>query len=624
MNVSFILKARNLAQLEQSVSSGWRGPYLTTAQFAAQYGQTPQVVSALQAYLRSFGISSTAYTDDLDVAAVGTAGQFDRALAILLENYTLPASKGSAAQHIYASKGDPQLPTSLSADILSVLGLTNYAPSASQAVKANGTRTALQPSTNGAVPAGELTPQDFVNHYGLAPVESTGAVGQGQTIGILTLASLDPTVPTTFWNLLGLRTLPNRITLKNLDGGAGTVSLDNGSDETTLDVEQSGAIAPQSKIIVYQAPNTDNGIADAFYAAASDNMAGSVSLSWGESETYAQLGEVNGTDSPTFLEAFDEADLEFAAQGQSSFASAGDYGAYEATMDADTTNLSELAPADGPYITAAGGTTLAGTQTYSVPNASGDPTGVTQSVTIPKEIGWSWDYQWPLYAAFGYGSEAAAATDPSWDLFGGTGGGYSTVEPEPSYQQGVSGVSQFSHIDFFTPTDVTDAQGIPLPTSFAFNPTPAVRTSQSNGGRATPDLSTDADPQTGYALYDPQFVATLGSSFVEYGGTSFVAPQLNGTTAVLASSLGHRLGFWNPVIYAAAQSGHSPFTTLSENQVYGSTYFSQTNANGSTSPLSGEFSSNNLYYTGTPGTIYNPSTGLGYPNFAALRAFFAH
>ena len=38
------------------------------------------------------------------------------------------------------------------------------------------------------------------------------------------------------------------------------------------------------------------------------------------------------------------------------------------------------------------------------------------------------------------------------------------------------------------------------------------------------------------------------------GGTSFVAPQLNGSTAVIDSVLGHRVGFWNPSIYAAART----------------------------------------------------------------------
>lgn len=624
MDVSFVLKARNLAQLEQRVSAGWQGPYLTTAQFAAQYGQTTQVVAQLQSYLRGFGISTSAYPDNLDVTAVGTAGQFDRALAILLANYTVPSRNGTRVQHVFATRSDPALPTSIGSDILSVLGLTSYKPFADEAVKAVGNRTNLSPSSSSAIPAGQLTPEDFVSHYGLSSVEASGATGQGQTIGILTLATLDPTVPTTFWNLLGVHSPANRITLDNVDGGSGAVSLDNGSDETTLDVEQSGAIAPQSKMVVYQAPNTDNGFADDFFDAASQNIAGSVSVSWGESDTYALLSEVNGIQSPTFAQSFDEADLELAAQGQSTFAASGDYGAYMATWDAGTTNLSSIVPADGAYITAAGGTTLPGTQTYAIPDASGAPSGVTQSVTIPKEIGWSWDYLWPLWATAGYTSEAQAATDPTFAEMGGGGGGYSIFDPEPSYQQGVSGVSTYSDIDNVTPIDVTNAQGLPLPTAFAFNPAPTIATGHSNGGRATPDLSYDADPDTGYSLYDPQFQATYGTDFVLYGGTSFVAPQLNAATAVLESSLGHRLGFWNPVIYTAAQSSHTPFTSLSENQVYGSSYFSQTNANGTTSPLPGSFSSSDTYYTGTPGTVYNPSTGLGYANFGALRAFFAH
>ena len=47
-----------------------------------------------------------------------------------------------------------------------------------------------------------------------------------------------------------------------------------------------------------------------------------------------------------------------------------------------------------------------------------------------------------------------------------------------------------------------------------------------------------------------------------WGGTSFVAPQLNGSTAVIDSALGHRVGFWNPRIYAAAQPPARPFTQL--------------------------------------------------------------
>ena len=243
---------------------------------------------------------------------------------------------------------------------------------------------------------------------------------------------------------------------------------------------------------------------------------------------------------------------------------------------------------------------------------------MTQSVTIPHEIGWSWDYFWPLWATLGYTSAAQAATDPTFAQMGGGGGGYSIFEPEPSYQQGVSGVSTYSDINYLIPTDVTSAQGLPLPTAFSFNPTPTLTTGHSNGGRATPDLSYNADPVTGYSLYDPQFQATEGTSFILYGGTSSSRPNST-PPAVLESSLGHRLGFWNPVIYAAAQSSHSPFTGLSENQIYGSSYFSQTNGTGLSRRCRGPSRATTTTTRAHPGRCTTPRPGSGTPTSRPAR-----
>jgi hypothetical protein len=44
VDLSFVLKARNLGFLQSRVQAGWNGPYLTTQQFAAQYGQSPSVI----------------------------------------------------------------------------------------------------------------------------------------------------------------------------------------------------------------------------------------------------------------------------------------------------------------------------------------------------------------------------------------------------------------------------------------------------------------------------------------------------------------------------------------------------------------------------------------------------
>jgi hypothetical protein len=118
-------------------------------------------------------------------------------------------------------------------------------------------------------------------------------------------------------------------------------------------------------------------------------------------------------------------------------------------------------------------------------------------------------------------------------------------------------------------------------------------------GRATPDVSADADPFTGCEIYDPMFngAALEGG----WGGTSFVAPQLNGAAAVIDQYVGHRLGLWNPSIYRFAGQPGSPFTPLG--------------ASGT--------SNDNLYYTGTRGQTYNVGSGLGTPDLSRLAADFA-
>jgi len=66
--------------------------------------------------------------------------------------------------------------------------------------------------------------------------------------------------------------------------------------------------------------------------------------------------------------------------------------------------------------------------------------------------------------------------------------------------------------------------------------------------------------------------------------------------------LGQRVGLWNPAVYRFATQRNSPFTPLN----------------------TASANNDNLYYTGTPGHIYNVGSGLGTPNLAQLAADFAH
>jgi kumamolisin len=591
--VSFVLKLRQAQRLETAAQTGMRGDYLSVAGFANTYGQPESNVTLLREYLAKYGIKSSAYADRLDVSATGTAGQFDRALATAQKDYSVPAiaagagQRGIAAQRIHAPTGAPKLPGSIAKYVLCVLGLSSYSPYTSYAVHAPQASSAATP--RGAVTVNH-TPKAFASDYGLDPLYAKGDTGAGQTIGIVTLASITPSAPYHFWRqLMHIKIPAGKLSPINVDGGAGKPSLNAGSDETTLDVEQSGGLAPMAHVDLYQAPNTDPGLADAFYDVASRNVDESVSVSWGESESLiAQLVAAHA-ETPAYVQAYDQAFMELDAQGQSAFDAAGDDGAYD-NFPAST-NLTVDNPADSPYITSSGGTTLAGKVAITL--LSGKLLGY---VHIHSQRAWGWDYTWPFYKGYGFKSEAAMAE--SEDGIGGGGGGFSVDEPTPLYQEVTSGTHRYSAVEYLTPTGYKTVHGLTLPTKWKFNAHPQVTTGTGTG-RAVPDVSANADPLTGYLIYCPQFKGSPLEG--DWGGTSFIGPQFNGSTAILDQYVGGRVGFWNPAIYQFANQAGSPFTPIG---------------------MSGT-SNDNLYYTGTPGLTYNVGTGLGTPDMSRLAADFA-
>ncbi len=599
VTVSFILKEQNIGSLETRVEAGVpSSQFLSVRQFAAKYGQSSSNIDALTSYLASFGISTDVYADDVDVVATGTAGDFNQALTITEKNVTVPEQGGTGGfgpvrkQNVYTSTQQPLLPYRLASFVTAILGLSDYGPYVSHIAKPSSYDAPQQGSSNTCVAEfgltnGCLLPSDFARLYDLDPLYAKGATGTGQTVGVVTLAAVDPGAPQYFWANMAHVTRTGTFTVDNIDGGPGAPSLASGTDETDLDVEQSGALAPGANVIDYQAPNTDYGFADAFFTAASQNLASGVSASWGSSETSVVASVLSGEESAGYVQAFDEAFLEMAAQGQSAFTSSADSGAYTASGDIGTTNLSVDQPGDSPFVTSCGGTSLPGTTYLSGPDG-------TATATTPAQRIWGWDYLWGPVAQV----ESEPLAESAESLVVGSGGGFSTLEPTPSYQQGVPGTSSFHAVQYLTPASYAQvAPGLSEPTAWIFTPTPGVTTG-SGSGRAEPDLATDGDPQTGYLIYAP---VLGGTGISEYGGTSFVDQQLDGANAVIDSYLGHRVGFWNPYLYAAAVGPHSPFTQLNQAGT----------------------SNDNIYYTGNPGEPFNEGIGLGQPDLARLAGDFS-
>jgi kumamolisin len=424
----------------------------------------------------------------------------------------------------------------------------------------------------------------------VTPLYNRGISGKNRTIGIVTLASFTPSDAFYYWKtVLGLNVDPNRITIVNVDGGPGAPSNASGSDETTLDVQQSGGLAPNAKIIVYQAPNTDQAFVDAFAAAISSNKADAISCSWGEWEEFLVQGNsFTDPDSAGDLSAMHNLFIQAALQGQSLSAAAGDSGGYDAnevftppngvTGDPGFTPvLSVDHPAADPYMLAAGGTTLPGPQTYQISSTQ------TLTINIPAERAWGWDYLAPLCKAIGDPDPVDCGIFPV-----GTGGGISVVFPIPFYQFFVNGVRTSASGQVLIDESKTPPQQLfKLPARFP--------------GRNLPDVSLNADPQTGYIIPFTS-ITPNGSRFeiAQGGGTSFVAPQIAGITALIDEDAHGRVGLLNFALYALsitgeAYSGHHP-------------------------PLRDIRKGTNEGFQANKG--YDQATGLGVLDVANLAAFF--
>gem|GEM_PF-987463 len=288
------------------------------------------------------------------------------------------------------------------------------------------------------------TPTNILDAYNFGSYAS----GSGETIAIVD-AYGDPTLSSdlsTFDTDFSLAA-PSLNTYQ--PDGAPTTTNSDWAIETALDVEWAHAEAPAATIDLIIVPTANNqqmldGVA---YAVNDLSGVAALSMSWGGTESNYTSAYGSCTYASTVysscLAAYDAAYA--AADGKSilPLAATGDWGAY----NTNATGSSPVVqfPASSPDVLAVGGTTL-------TMNAGG--------TSYVSETAWS------------CGNPCSS---------GGTGGGYSTLETEPSYQSSAS-------------------------------------ISDSGGGRGTPDVAFDADPGTGV------YVEENGALY-DVGGTSFATPS---------------------------------------------------------------------------------------------------
>jgi len=224
----------------------------------------------------------------------------------------------------------------------------------------------MRPAASGQATTA-LLPAQVAKLYGFPAVSAAG-----QTVGILEFGGgyRESDVQAWFTNIASLP-VP-AVSSVGIDGAANSPGA-SADTEVILDIAVAGSVAPGARLVVYFAPNTDQGWVDAFSTAIHDatNRPSVLSISWGGNES----GWPN-------ISALTSVIAEAQALGVTLFASSGDSG---------SENPAEVSyPASDPGITACGGTTISNVSGTTFTQTAWSGSGGGISNVFPPQPWQSW------------------------------------------------------------------------------------------------------------------------------------------------------------------------------------------------------------------------------------------
>ena len=574
--------------------------YLSPSEFAQKFGQSDSYISSFKSYLNRYHLRTYTYPGNLSLKIRGTKANVNKAFKAKYVK-----EKGHESKTTY------KLPGKLSKQVVAVIGVyapnpkTKKAAKKTPAKKKAAKKAAYIPSIlkSADVPVSDNKPNTnvtgnafskkygalkFADRYQLNNLYDNGLEGQGQRIGIISDSIVHNQDLKIYWAQNGIHDNPNRIhriyTIDNRKAMqkeskiGGTIP----KTEAALDVESASSVAPKADIDIYSGYSNNNltSLPSAYYTsfmqAISNDLDHQISTSYspaieslgGWDDHSATLANYNHALNLMFEQA--------ATEGITVFQASGDSGPYAMGGLKEQHSFST-----SPYQVIVGGTTLPYTQKIH-----------HKTITVTKERALG-DIDHPSEPFFGGFYEILKG------IFHGSGGGFSALNPTPRYQQGIPGVNTFRAITLLNYRPQTHL--------YTINPHPKILTG-THTGRNLPDVSGNADKQTGYATYFSSDMSTGSDSkgkpilkkyWLIGGGTSYTSPQMAAANAIMNSGRTTSIGFWNSQIYKFAQQTDTPFN-----------------------PLNDANNNNNLFYTGQPGTLYNQATGLGTINFDKLYQDF--
>ena len=527
--------------------------WLTPESFGSRFGPADADIQAVTTWLASQGFSVGKLARGKTMLEFsGTAGQVRHAFHTELHTFT---HEGVV---FHSNNADPRIPSALAPVVAGLASTNDIQPARYSNVIGKAT---FNPKTHETIPqwtypaaSGKkylvAAPGDLAIQYDIDPFYKAGTNGAGITIGIVSQAGIDNTIVANYRKLFGL---PANLPAVIVDGSDPGTDGDGAGIEADLDVEVSGATAPNANIYLYTSYDTlvSVGLLNAAARVVEDNKADVISVSYGICEP--SLGLAGNL---FFSQLWSQA----AAQGQSVFVSAGDSGAAgcDNGSAAATHGLAVNGIGSTPYDVSVGGTDFyysdyasssAQLATYWNTTSSSSPT-VSLLQPIPEQ---------PWNDSFGLNY---VATELDTVTSAGSGG-------PSSCTQGTAGAAG-SYFDSYT----SCSGGYAKP---SWQSAPGV---PNDGVRDTPDISLFAANGANFSFYPICAAATdciaadadstTGAvQITGVGGTSASSPLMAGIMALIDDSLHGRQGNPNFVLYALAKQAPSVFhdVTVGNNNV---------------------------------------------------------
>src|SRR5256886_1103074 len=529
--------------IEDAHAPGSRGyhQWLTPEQFGKLYGPADADVAAVVAWLRSHGFSVARVSrGKTAIEFSGNAGQIRGAFLTEIHTYLVQGE-----EH-HANDRDPQIPAALAPVVAGITAMNDFRPKSHSVVLGGATYELSTHQVRSAWTlhafALALAPSDFAVQYDLNPLYGAGINGDGVTIGIIGASNVDPAIVAAYRALFGLPAKALNVVIDGQDPGLNGAAL-----ESYLDVELAGAVAPGAAINLYTSADSalESGLNLAALRAVDDDQAAVLSTSYGNCEQF--LGSAGNQ----FWAAVWE---QAAAQGQTSFVSAGDGG----SAGCDNFDIPQVAQqglavngfSSTPWNISVGGTDFFYTSyndTTAARNAqlatfwNLKPAMLPASSLLKPIPEQPWNHAFGLnlstkgvyssdsptiVAGSGGASSCISGVDASNGSFASCSGGY----PKPAWQTGV---------------------GVPA-----------------DGVRDLPDVSLFAAAAANYSFYpicassDDCIPDEDGVRIVGVGGTSASSPAMAGIMALINQKYGPQ-GQANFTLYSLAAQHPSVFHDLS-------------------------------------------------------------